>query len=128
MTQPALNEERIQACLDLVTEALDDVKAKEITVMNVADLTEVTEYMVIANATSTRHVKALADHVSVEAKNAGFAPLNRKGEKGNDWILVDLGSVIVHVMTPQAREFYDLEGLWSSAEELAKLTQPKYER
>lgn len=125
MTNPT---DRIQTCLNLVQESLEDVKAKNITVIDVAKLTEVTEYMVIADATSIRHVKALSDHVAVEAKKAGFSPLNRKGEKGNDWLLVDLGSVVVHVMTPAAREFYDLEGLWSSPDELAKLTQPVRER
>ncbi|PIE47498.1 MAG: ribosome silencing factor [Gammaproteobacteria bacterium] len=125
MTNPT---DRIQACLNLVQKSLEDVKAKNITVIDVAKLTEVTEYMVIADATSIRHVKALSDHVAVEAKKAGFNPLNRKGEKGNDWILVDLGSVIVHIMTPAAREFYDLEGLWSSPDELAKLTQPISDR
>lgn len=115
---------RIQQCLTLAQEALDDVKAKNITVLNVAELTEVMDYIVIADATSKRHVRALADHVGIEAKKAGFTPLGREGDKDSDWTLVDLGSIVVHVMTPEARQFYDLEGLWSSAEELAKLTQP----
>lgn len=116
--------DRIEQCLELAKEALDDVKARNITVLNVADLTEVMDYIVIADATSKRHVRALADHVGAEAKKSGFMPLGREGDKDSDWTLVDLGSVVVHVMTPDARQFYDLEGLWSSAEELAKLTQP----
>lgn len=126
--QPQPAEQQIQntidACLKLVTEALDDVKAKNITVLDVANLTDVADRMVIAEGTSKRHVKALADHVSATAKQAGYQPLGREGEKESDWTLVDLGSVVVHVMMPQAREFYDLEGLWSSPEQLAQLTQP----
>ena len=105
----------------LATEALDDLKAKEITVMTVEHLTEVAERIVIANATSKRHVKALADKLGAAAKEAGLMPLGREGDKDSDWTLVDLGAVVVHIMTPQAREFYDLEGLWSSPEALRAL-------
>lgn len=109
----------------LATEALDDLKAKEITVMTVEHLTEVAERIVIANATSKRHVKALADKLGAAAKKAGLMPLGREGDKDSDWTLVDLGAVVVHIMTPQAREFYDLEGLWSSPEALQALAVQK---
>lgn len=121
-------EQNIEACLKLITEALNDVKAKNITVLNVTNLTDVADRMVIAEGTSKRHVQALADHVSTTAKQAGYQPLGREGEKESDWTLVDLGSVVVHVMMPQAREFYDLEGLWSSPEQLAQLTQPIHDK
>lgn len=125
MTKPSQQQthqdDRLAECLDLVQEALDDVKAKNITVLDVADLTDVMERIVIADATSKRHVKALADHVAAEAKKSGFMPLGREGEKESDWTLIDLGAVVVHVMMPQAREFYDLEGLWSSPKSLAAL-------
>lgn len=111
----------LEHCLYIVQEALDDVKAKNITVLNVSHLTDIMERIVIADATSKRHVKALADHVASEAKKAGYMPLGREGEKDSDWTLIDLGAVVVHVMMPQAREFYDLEGLWSSPESLAAL-------
>lgn len=114
--------ERLNDCLALVQEALADVKAKNITVMDVAELTDIMDYIVIADATSKRHVSALADHVGAVAKKEGFMPLGREGEKDSDWTLIDLGGVVVHVMTPQAREFYDLEGLWSSPEALAALS------
>ena len=114
--------ERLNECLELVQEALADVKAKNITVMDVAELTDIMDYIVIADATSKRHVSALADHVGAVAKKEGFMPLGREGEKDSDWTLIDLGGVVVHVMTPQAREFYDLEGLWSSPEALAALS------
>lgn len=109
----------------LAAEALDDLKAKEITVMTVEHLTEVAERIVIANATSKRHVKALADKLGAAAKEAGLMPLGREGDKDSDWTLVDLGAVVVHIMTPQAREFYDLEGLWSSPEALQALAAQK---
>lgn len=111
----------LDATLALVTSTLDDLKAKNITVLEVAHLTEVAERMVICDATSKRHVKALADKLGAAMKEAGLMPLGREGDKDSDWTLVDLGSVVVHVMTPQAREFYDLEGLWSSPEALKEL-------
>lgn len=107
--------------LTLITKSLDDLKAKNITVLEIAHLTEVAERIVICDATSKRHVKALADKLGATAKEAGLMPLGREGDKDSDWTLVDLGSVIVHVMTPQAREFYDLEGLWSSPDALKAL-------
>lgn len=122
MTQKApMSDERLQFCLEMVQKALTEVKAKNITVMDVSELTDVMEYMVIAEGTSKRHVNALADQLGATAKKEGFMPLGREGEKDSDWTLVDLGGVIVHIMTRQAREFYDLEGLWSSPEELKKL-------
>ncbi|MDO4249955.1 MAG: ribosome silencing factor [Moraxella sp.] len=111
----------LQAVLDLVTATLDDLKAKNITILEVAHLTEVAERMVICDATSKRHVKALADKLGAAMKEAGLMPLGREGDKDSDWTLVDLGSVVVHIMTPQAREFYDLEGLWSSPDALKEL-------
>ncbi len=119
--------ETTQTCLNTVKTALEDLKAKNITVLSVTDLSEEMDYIVIADATSKRHVKALADNVNVEVKKAGFMPLGREGDRDSDWTLVDVGSVVVHVMTPQAREFYDLEGLWSSPESLAKLAKKTHQ-
>lgn len=109
----------------LVSKTLDDLKATQITVMTVEHLTEVAERIIIANATSKRHVKALADKLGAAAKAHGLMPLGREGDKDSDWTLVDLGRIIVHIMTPQAREFYDLEGLWSSPEALQALAVKK---
>lgn len=117
-----MSDEKLQECLTMVQSALDEVKAQNITVLNVRELTDVMEYMVIAEGTSKRHVSALADKVGEISKKNGFMPLGREGEKDSDWTLVDLGGVVVHIMTSQARGFYDLEGLWSSPEELRKLT------
>ncbi|TXD96969.1 ribosome silencing factor [Psychrobacter frigidicola] len=116
-----MTNERLEECLALVKTALDDMKAKNITVMNVEDLTDVMERIVIADGTSKRHVRAMADSLGAEAKLAGFMPLGREGGNDSDWTLIDLGAVVVHMMIPSAREFYDLEGLWSSPEQLAEL-------
>ena len=120
MTNTMTNE-RLEECLALVKTSLDDMKAKNITVLNVEDLTDVMERMVIADGTSKRHVRAMADSVGAESKKAGYMPLGREGGNDSDWTLIDLGAVVVHMMTPAAREFYDLEGLWSSPESLAEL-------
>lgn len=109
----------------LVTKSLDDLKATEITVMAVEHLTEIAERIIIANGTSKRHVKALADKLGAAAKEVGLNPLGREGDKDSDWTLVDLDRIIVHIMTPQARAFYDLEGLWSSPESLKALAVQK---
>ena len=118
---PTMTNDRLNECLALVQTALEDIKAKNITVINVEDLTDVMERIVIADGTSKRHVRAMADSLGADAKQAGFMPLGREGGNDSDWTLIDLGAVVVHMMTPAAREFYDLEGLWSSPEQLAEL-------
>lgn len=105
-----------QTLLDLVLDALDEMKAKNVASLDVRDLTSVADDMVIASGTSNRHVKALADNVMERAKKAGHMPLGSEGEQGAEWILVDLGDVIVHLMLPATREFYDLERLWKNPE------------
>lgn len=98
--------------LTLVTTALEDLKAHDITRLDVAELTQIADHMVIATGTSNRHLKALASHVVEQVKAAGFAPLSTEGQDSGDWVLVDLGSILVHIMTPAAREHYALERLW----------------
>ena len=98
----------------LVLEALDDLKAVNPVEMDVAELTDVMDYLVIASGTSNRHVKSLADNVVMEAKRAGVRPLGVEGEQAAEWVLVDFGSVVVHVMLPATRDFYDLERLWEA--------------
>ena len=102
---------------DLVLSALDDMKAQDVQVMDVRDMTSVTDIMVIASGTSDRHIKALADNVVEQVKHAGLQPLGVEGETSREWVLVDLGDVVVHVMHPQTRAFYNLEKLWSVGEE-----------
>ena len=109
----------VQACLKVVHEALLDVKAKDILELDVSAISNVADYMVIASGTSTRHIKALADNVAEEARKAGFRPIGVEGERDAEWILIDLGFVVVHVMLPTARKFYDLESLWRATPESA---------
>lgn len=98
---------------DLVVAALEDVKGVDIVVMDVRKLTDITDYMVLASGTSNRNVRALADSVVESAKKGGLQPLGVEGKEGLEWVLIDLGDVVVHVMHPDSREFYDLESLWS---------------
>lgn len=98
----------------LVIDALEDRKGKDITVLDVCDKTSVTDIMLIVSGTSSRHVKSLANSVIEQAKNSGEPPLGVEGERQAEWILVDLGDVVVHVMQPKVREFYQLEKLWST--------------
>jgi ribosome-associated protein len=109
----------VQACLKVVHEALADVKAKDILELDVSSISNVADAIVIASGTSTRHVKALADNVADEARKAGFRPIGVEGERDAEWILIDLGFVVVHVMLPTARKFYDLESLWRAPESVA---------
>ena len=98
--------------LDTVINALEEMKAKNITTLEIGTMTSLADNMVIASGTSTRHVKALSDAVQEKTREAGFAPVGVEGEQSAEWILVDLGDVIVHIMQPSTREYYDLERLW----------------
>ena len=109
--------QNVQGCLKVVHDALTDVKAKDILAIDVSLISNVADAIVIASGTSTRHIKALADNVAEEARKAGFRPLGVEGERDAEWILIDLGFVVVHVMLPTARRFYDLESLWRAAPE-----------
>ena len=105
----------------LIVDALDDVKAQNVTKLDVRKMTTVTDYMIVASGTSNRHVKALVDNVSEKAREAGHKPIGVEGEEGGEWVLLDLQDALVHVMLPKVREFYNLEKLWSfgSAGDLA---------
>lgn len=100
--------------LQIVLLALDDGKGRDVKVIDVRKKTGIADFMVIVSGTSERHVKSLADHVIEEAKKNEAQPLGVEGQGGGEWVLVDLGDVIVHVMKPQTREFYQLEKFWQA--------------
>ena len=101
---------------DLVVDALEDLKAVDPKILDVRGISSVMDYLVVASGNSSRHVKSLANNVVIKAKEAGWPPIGVEGENAADWVLVDLGDVVVHVMQPAARSFYDLERLWSGEE------------
>lgn len=96
-----------------VQAALEELKARDVAEIDVRGKTGITDFMVIASGTSSRHVKSIADEVVRQAKQIGVMPLGVEGEREAEWVLVDLGDVIVHVMLPRVRELYGLERLWS---------------
>ena len=97
----------------LILEALEDLKARDVAEVDVRDKSDVMDTMIIATGTSNRHIRSMAVHVIEESKKANMAPLGSEGLEGSDWVLVDYGDTVLHVMLPEAREFYDLEKLWS---------------
>ena len=106
----------LEALQELVTTAMDDMKAQQVKVLDVRGKSTITDMMVIATGTSTRHVKSIAENVALKAKNAGEQPLGTEGERDSEWMLVDLNDIIVHVMTPATRDFYNLEKLWGEGD------------
>lgn len=104
----------LDALTKLVEDTLDDMKAQEVQMIDVAKKSTITERLFIATGNSTRHVKSIADNVALEAKNHDLMPLGVEGEQGSNWVLVDLGDVVVHVMLAETRAFYNLEKLWGN--------------
>jgi ribosome-associated protein len=100
----------------LIVDALDDLKAVNTVTLDVTGLTDVMDYLVISSGTSNRHVKSLASNVSMEAKKQGMRPMGVEGDDAGEWVLVDFGDVVVHVMLPATRDLYDLERLWTNPE------------
>jgi ribosome-associated protein len=99
----------------IAVDALEEIKGKDITVIDTAHLSPLFETMVIATGDSSRQVKALADNVRDKVKESGGEIIGTEGGKGSEWVLVDAGSVVVHVMHPVARQHYNLEELWGAA-------------
>ncbi len=102
---------------DLAYSILDDMKGRDIVSLKVKGLTSVCDYMIVVTGTSTTHLKSLTEELSKKLKAAGHKVYGIEGQKGSEWILVDLGDVIVHAMLSATRELYDLEALWSIAAE-----------
>lgn len=105
---------QLEQLKDLVVETLNDMKARDISVMDVRGKTAVTDYMIVASGTSDRHVKAVAETVAYRAKEAGDQPIGTEGVAEGEWALVDLNGVVLHVMLPKVRDFYNLERLWTA--------------
>lgn len=105
---------------DLAFQTLDDMKGRDIVVLDVRGKSTITDFMVIASGTSNRHVRSLAEDVALKAKQAGMPPLGVEDDQSGEWVLVDLGDVIVHVMQPATRDFYNLEKLWAVNEDLVR--------
>ncbi len=106
-----------EALVQLAVAALEDLKGQDIITIDVQGKTSVTDYMIIASGSSSRHVKSLAENVLEKAKEQGVRPLGSEGLDGGEWALLDLGDVVVHVMQVPTRQFYDLERLWQGAEQ-----------
>ena len=100
----------------LAVDALEDLKARDIRVFDVRKLTAITDFMVVASGTSDRHVRSIADHVLERATEAGQPPLGVEGAEHGEWVLVDLQDVVVHIMQPKIRDFYQLEKLWDMSD------------
>lgn len=107
------NEELVKVAVA----ALEDMKGQDITTIDVRGKTSVTDFMVIASGTSSRHVKSMANEVLEKVKEQGVRPIGSEGLDGGEWALLDLGDVVVHVMQVATRQFYDLERLWQGAEQ-----------
>ena len=121
-----LTSEQIAA---VAAKALDDKKARDIKVLCTREQTVLADYFVICNGTSSTHIKALVDEVDRQLSESGEPPIRREGLRSDIWVLMDFGCVIVHVFTDEARKFYNLERLWSDAQEvdIASLPLPEAE-
>lgn len=102
---------------EIAVDALEELKAVDLTVLDVGGMTSITDYMIIASGTSDRHVRSLVNNVIERARERGVKPIGVEGEQQAQWALVDLGDVVVHVMLPDVRAFYQLEKLWDFGED-----------
>lgn len=103
----------IDVLKDKVIDLLDSMKAEDVQTFNVTEMTSVTDYMIVSSGTSNRHVRSIAARVLEGMREAGVRPLGSEGEEHGEWVLIDYGDVVLHVMQPETRDFYQLEKLWS---------------
>ena len=114
----------IQA-LHLIIRELEEAKAYDICQLDVRNLTDITDFMIIASGGSHRHVHAMADRIREAARKQSFRPIGIEGDSENDWILIDFSDVVVHLMMPEVREFYNLESLWN--DHLGKISKTQHD-
>ncbi|WP_410200343.1 ribosome silencing factor [Rheinheimera pleomorphica] len=100
--------------VSFIQDKIDDMKGRDIVTLDVRGKSSVTDFMVICSGTSNRHTKSIADYVAAEVKKAGINTLGIEGQSSGEWVLLDLDSVVVHVMLEETRSFYQLEKLWSA--------------
>jgi ribosome-associated protein len=117
----------VQKLLNTVIDAIEDLKGQSLKTLDVRGLTTITDYMVIVSGTSGRHVKSIANNVIDRAAGIGVKPLGIEGTEQGEWILIDLGDVVVHVMQPAVRDFYQLERLWEMGEQAADTRMKRHE-
>lgn len=111
-----LDNQSLETMKAAVIDAIEDIKGFDISVMDVRKLTSITYYMIVASATSSRQAKAIADNVREKIKEKGYEIRSTEGEKDGEWVLVDLEDIVVHIMVPATRAYYNLEQLWSETE------------
>jgi len=116
MTKNIESPDELEIMKNAVVDAIDDIKGFDITVMDVTKLTSMTSYMIVASANSSRQAKAIADNVREKLKEKGFGIRGTEGDKSGEWVLVDLDDIVVHIMIPATRAYYNLEQLWGEAE------------
>jgi ribosome-associated protein len=120
---------QVEELRDLVIETLEDMKARDIKVIDVRGKTSITDFMIIASGTSDRHVKSMAEAVAFRAKHSGEPPMGQEGVADGEWALIDLNGVVVHVMQAKVRDFYQLERLWNvDPAEAEKLLQQQQQQ
>ena len=116
LLNPSDNAESVQRLRDLAVAVLEDAKAQDLQVFDLRERNTFADYMIVASGTSSRQVKAMADRLTMKLKSLGLPPpLGVEGEDGGEWVLVDLADVVVHLMLPQTRAFYNLEKLWDAS-------------
>lgn len=118
-----MNAEEIR---DQAVQTLEDMKGVDIRVLDIADISDFADYMIIVSGTSDRHVRALAEAVKDELRERGTRAMGHEGEDLSEWVLIDFADVVVHVMRPEVRQFYDLEKLWD--EDIRRLVSRHRER
>jgi|ERR1700722_2502923 ribosome-associated protein len=122
--RPRRSPRRNSALEKLVLAALEDMKAVNVKLLDVRGLTDITDAMIVASGTSDRHVRSIAERVIEKARAAGRRPLGIEGTQDNEWVLVDLQDVLLHVMLPRVREFYAIEQLWEPTATVARARAP----